>query len=789
MNEESALETHSHHEPRSSGEFDDAQKISLPSTREAQAAPEESTIDGIELPTTVGRTVSWDWPTLRRFADADPPTEEREESPQNSDSRAATLPGRPLFRLDGYEVMDMIGTGGMGLVYKARKLVLDNLVALKVLPPAFAGDPDRLERFIREGRIAARLNHPCLLPVLDIEWADGVPVLVMPLIDGGNLAELIRAHRSALKAKAAEGKPKHDPSTAGKRAYVQNILPLLDQLVSAMGALHDAGILHRDIKPSNCLVDVGGSLKLSDFGLARLKTGQRVTMHATGMGTPGFMSPEAWEGREDLDERADVFSLGATLFQALAFRLPYPRKRLAEDTSAVRRRFAEGIPELVDLEPLILRALEPDRTQRYSSVAFRKDWTRVRAGLLPEEYKRPSLVRRGMRWLRRRRNAAIGTTVATLCVAGALAWPIIFPPPPADPTGPQPVVLNTFEPVKRYAFVPLDPHTGVPLPNSPNARRGPGQGKREIALDVRPGLYQVVVEWPDGTFHEVYRKVPTSFDVSQAIFNVNTFQRRGNVAYLAGVVPPQKSVNDDMACFAEASKVQLWVDPESKWPQSEVEVSPFWIDTHEFSVGDYSALRQAFGMSAKPPRGMPNVASLPSDTPLVNIEWEEAAYYMELAGKRLPALPEYIRAAGGVSKPEGWRQEPNSRKWEWPILNVDDPFLDRSSSIPPIVGLRSNVAEWTSSWPSLGIGSDEAKSIANFADQRIVFGAPLSAISGQTPTQEEVEGLRVRVILPVRAHWNSQGPTRDVIVGFRGVRSVTPPFLEDETPNADSSGP
>jgi serine/threonine protein kinase len=174
----------------------------------------------------------------------------------------------PNFRVSGFEILGEIGRGGMGVVYKARQLSLNRLVALKALPPAFANDPARLQRFRQEAEVAARLTDARIVPIYDVLEADGVPILVMPFVDGSDLVRLLAERKRRLKERAAEGRSLS--GGLGDRSQLESLLSLLDQVVEAVAAVHEAGVLHRDIKPSNLLVDVRGQVRLTDFGLARL---------------------------------------------------------------------------------------------------------------------------------------------------------------------------------------------------------------------------------------------------------------------------------------------------------------------------------------------------------------------------------------------------------------------------------------------------------------------------------------------------------------------------------------
>lgn len=195
-------------------------------------------------------------------------------------------------RLPNLEVLEVLGQGGMGAVYKARQASLDRFVALKLIRPDAAEIEGFAERFTREARALAKLNHPSIVTVHDFGEVDGLYYLVMEFVEGTNLQHLIE----------------------GGELEPQQALRIVPAVCEALQFAHDAGIVHRDIKPANILLDTSGRVKIADFGLARL-TGSDVP-HATltgtrqVMGTPRYMAPEQMVGSHDVDHRADIYSLG-----------------------------------------------------------------------------------------------------------------------------------------------------------------------------------------------------------------------------------------------------------------------------------------------------------------------------------------------------------------------------------------------------------------------------------------------------------------------------------------------
>lgn len=227
-----------------------------------------------------------------------------------------------------YEILEKLGEGGMGVVYKARDIRLGRLVAIKFLAPRLADAPRARERFLREARIISTLNHPHIAVIHEIEEADGQVFLVFEHLPGGDL----------------KSRP---PRT------LAHALEYALQLADALAAAHRHGVVHRDIKPSNVLFTEDDTLKLADFGLARHTHEIHLTAVGRRMGTPAYMSPEQFQGTE-ADARSDVYSLGLVVHELIAGALPQPGHALA-------------VPP--QLQPVLERALQTDPGQRYRDAA------------------------------------------------------------------------------------------------------------------------------------------------------------------------------------------------------------------------------------------------------------------------------------------------------------------------------------------------------------------------------------------------------------------------------------
>ncbi|MEO6183537.1 MAG: serine/threonine-protein kinase, partial [Verrucomicrobiota bacterium] len=246
------------------------------------------------------------------------------------------------------DILELIGKGGMGAVYKARQKELDRIVALKILPPGIGEEAGFAERFSREAKALAKLNHPGIVTIHDFGRTDGLYYFVMEFVDGVNLRQLLQ--RSRISPREA--------------------LAIVPQICDALQFAHDHGIVHRDIKPENILMDRRGRVKVADFGLAKLvgmaneifseqsSSSSSLTDAGKVMGTPNYMSPEQIENPGEVDHRADIYALGVVFYQMLTGELP--GKQLQPPSSKVQID--------VRLDEIVLRALEKKPELRYQQV-------------------------------------------------------------------------------------------------------------------------------------------------------------------------------------------------------------------------------------------------------------------------------------------------------------------------------------------------------------------------------------------------------------------------------------
>jgi serine/threonine protein kinase len=270
----------------------------------------------------------------------------------------------PLF--PQLEILELLGRGGMGAVYKARQKELDRMVALKILPPRIGLDPAFAERFAREAKALAKLNHPGIVTIHDFGRADGLFFFVMEFVDGMNLSQLM----------------------ARGRVAPREALAIVPQICDALQYAHDQGIVHRDIKPENILIDRRGRAKVADFGVAKLMGtaegmaeggssaagGPSLTAAGKIMGTPNYMAPEQKEHPAEVDHRVDIYALGVVFYQMLTGELP--GKQLQPPSQKVQID--------VRLDNVVLHALEKNPKRRYQTVGEMKTAMDTIAGTAEE---------------------------------------------------------------------------------------------------------------------------------------------------------------------------------------------------------------------------------------------------------------------------------------------------------------------------------------------------------------------------------------------------------------------
>jgi eukaryotic-like serine/threonine-protein kinase len=365
-----------------------------------------------------------------------------------------------LTRIGRYDIVGLIGEGGMGRVYRARDTQLDRTVAIKVLSPIVALDPDRLRRFEQESRAAAALSHPGVLAIYDVGSFEGTPYLVSELLEGTSLGERLKTERLSI-AKCVE--------------YAL-------QIVDALAAAHDKGIIHRDLKPDNVFVTSQDHIKILDFGLAKLiapEPDRTVIADLTAigtspntiLGTPGYMSPEQSRGQL-ADHRTDIFSFGCILYEMLAGRKAFAGDTVADILSASLKEAPSPLtttierPVLPALDAIVQRCLAKEPASRFQSAsdlgfALRSTQIGSDVGQSPVGT-RPKL----RRWVRRTSVATAAALAAAALLGAAIGWmargrPAAAPVTSAEFLVPTPSAQHAFAPMPLAGLLPTTPQIGL----------------------------------------------------------------------------------------------------------------------------------------------------------------------------------------------------------------------------------------------------------------------------------------------------------------------------------------
>ena len=336
--------------------------------------------------------------------------------PMTNDLSPDRLVGQEI---DGYRILDVLGRGGMGVVYKAHDVNLDKTVALKMIDPALARDEAFLRRFRGEARALARIDSPQIVRVHAMRQTEAGLYIVMEYVDGGTVNDLL---------------------LDGPVPW-QRTLPIIRQMLTALEHAHSVNVIHRDIKPSNIMLTARGQVKVTDFGLAKVRRTDGLATVTQGIaGTLFYMSPEQVEGLADLDHRTDLYSMGLTIYKMLTGRLPIDRdagdfavmRAIVEDTMPPPSTFNPNLPE--PLVQAVMKALEKDPAQRYQDAAEMRAAfdllvpdeadSKTMIGTLPP-YKSPRPAPRRALWIG---GGVLG--VVALVLAAYLFWPSPSPPGP-----------------------------------------------------------------------------------------------------------------------------------------------------------------------------------------------------------------------------------------------------------------------------------------------------------------------------------------------------------------------
>ncbi len=483
-----------------------------------------------------------------------------EESSSNPPAPAAAC--HPGFgnltgkKVSHYRVLEIVGGGGMGVVYKAEDLKLGRRVALKFLPEELATDPVSLERFEREARTASSLNHPNLCTIYAVEEQDGQPFIVMELLEGQNLRDCLAAVTCGAKAMALE-----------------RILDTAIQIADGLGAAHEKNIIHRDIKPANIFLTSRGDVKILDFGLAKLLehgddegiveaqpqtkplAGAASALHLTrtgvALGTAGYMSPEQLRG-EKLDSRTDLFSFGLVLYEMATGERAFSGETAPAIHDAILNRKPIPVRHLNStlpprLEPIINKALEKDRNARYQHAS------EISADLKQLKRTRQTVQRR---WL-------ITAAVLLAAAFATLLWVLKHQPPAPPELKLRQLTFNSTENSVRVGsaispdgkYLAYSDYRGTHIKSIETGKQQDVQLPEEVRNE--PG-WQIIQWFPDGSrilAGQVPERHPSIWTISTGGGTLRKLRDDANAW----------SVSPDGSLMAFASPGGLWLmDSEGK---------------------------------------------------------------------------------------------------------------------------------------------------------------------------------------------------------------------------------
>jgi serine/threonine protein kinase len=533
----------------------------------------------------------------------------------------------PGSTLGGYRLGAVLGSGGMGVVFRAVALATDRPVAIKVLPPGLHLRPQAVERFQREARAAARLSHPNIVPVLDFGREEGCYFYAMELIDGPSLAELLEARRAG------------QSSVRGRRETLDLTDPracadVAALLADALEHAHQNGVLHRDVKPHNVLIDPRGTPRLVDFGLARDAEASGITREGEIAGTPHYMSPEQARSQlERIDRRTDVYSLGVVLYELLTLRRPFEGGssqeiyyKIAHSRSVPARAVSRSVP--APLSAICSQAMRRERDERYASAAdMARDLRRWLAGE-PVVARPPSL------WQRVRERAAEPRAllrVGPVVLLGGLSVGWLWRELSARSTAAALLPRIALDLSALSVPVDLIIARGLDVPGS-FAQETVVHTTSDAAAELRvePGPFRLLVRDSAGVSNEYSRVLGVGERIEL----------------------PVRSVRDDATRMVDVPASRVRASRGGPLPVDiDVVVLPFRIDRDPVTNAEYELFANATGRDRPvgwPAAGEPWPRQDWDRLPVQFITFLDARAYAEWVGKRLPTLWEWLVVCGAA---------------------------------------------------------------------------------------------------------------------------------------------
>ena len=517
-----------------------------------------------------------------------------------------------------FEILSEVGRGGMGVVYLAEQPSLQRRVAVKVLVTSPATTRTQIDRFHREAKAAAKLNHPGIVQVYSEGHSRGTHWFAMEYVEGHDLARELELQAGAT------GESRAILPGPGQPGHVQGVARTCSEIADALHYAHLHGVIHRDVKPSNLLLSPQGRVRIVDFGLARDVSQGSLTQTGDLAGTPFYMSPEQIRAqRNAVDHRTDVFSLGVVLYEMLTLHRPFG----GESADAVLRGITQDDPPSLrsrnrrvprDLETICGKALAKKPGDRYQSAAELSADLQRFLNLEAIEARPPSAWSRTVRWAARHRLSVAALLLLAAAAVFGYAFAHWLGRPTLTVTG-----AGSLASARGSVFArAVDPLTGLP-----------GEPVRLGSFPLRSraierGYYRILVNLDGHPPLELSRVVEQSRTTLE-------------------VRAPQARSDEDMR-LVPGGTLELADPPNSLnvLNGQSIPLEPFWIDVHEVTNAEYGRFLEATGHPA--PRFWSQVTAQMDRLPVVGVSWRDARAYAEWCGKRLPSVAEWMYATRGA---------------------------------------------------------------------------------------------------------------------------------------------
>ncbi len=663
--------------------------------------------------------------------------------------KAAFTPGTNFA---GYRVEALVGRGGMAVVYRARDLSLERPVALKLIAPELAGDKSFRKRFLREPRLAASLDHPNVIPIYEAGEHEGQLYLAMRFVEGSDLRSVLGRERTLSPERA---------------------LAVLAQVAGALDAAHKRALVHRDVKPANVLLDEGGHVYLTDFGITK-QLGGDSTDTGRMVGTLDYLAPEQIRG-EPVDGRTDCYALGCVLYECLAGAPPFRRATEAETLWAHMQDEPPSLRGHPALDPLLGKALAKDREQRYKSCAELTDAAATTLGLAtpPAARRRPP-----SRALRRRPRARTILAAGLFLLAAAIAAAIL-----SLTTGEE----GRVEPLGN-GVVAIDPAkaevVSLTESNSLPGNVAAGEGAAWFVKDGEDTISRIDPETKEVTGTVETPGTPGSLATGEgALWVGNGGGRFVTTTVSVSRIDPRSNRVTHTLELPGTTGDNLLASPNTGFAQIAVGAGAVWARNPDDTISridpDTGGLVDTIDVAASTiAAGKEGVWFVPWDRPSVqriDPRTNRVVQTIPIGANSLPAIAVGAGSVWATAENEGlvWRIEPGER----PVTRT----IDVGVGVSYIA--FGEGAVWTANYMDGTVSRIDPRT--NAVTDRITGGAPQALAAGEGSAWVSVAGVPTEGTLPAFACGGveSGGRKPDVLITsdlpLRGPESAEPRAMAD----------